>query len=651
MSSLLQNTVFGNTKNKPNTFIGGVSSTINTPALIAGKLGISSNRINNFKIKGADIEFTITGGKYEIASNAFYGDTSLTFFNDRFGLVTRINLNAFYNCTNYTGDVSFPSVTRVDSQAFSGTRISSFYFPALTTCAGGLEFSNNSSLISFDAPILISLTSTGTFRSCTNLVTVYAPLLILTVTNSTVFRYCSNLLNLTIGKPTGIGNNAFEGAEKLLFIDLSNATIISPIAFSGCTLLKDIVDLNKVTSLGDECFLNCISLEIVVNVNSLTTITGNSFLNCEKVLGYNFNSLRTITGGSGFTGNLAVNFIYMPLLNQLGATTANNGIFSLIKTDAVITVSPYLKTVNAGTPDGDLLYASGTRNAIVIYANYIIAGVYGSSYQRSVNEGSTFFNGGFATSARGVSISETTKYITFATNSNVMVSSDFGQTFTVASLPSTVYYCASMSKDGQYQLVTQSAGHTYRSVDYGTTWELAVSGGRRDCFVSRTGQYQLTTNIDAPNITISTDYGANWSTITGLGTITALCCSDDGQYITAVGSGSTIKVSTNGGLTWITKTAYGNFTLPKVAMSSDGKYQTVIGSNKYIYISSDYGASWTSNTNTLNNVYYSCLDMSKDGKIQATAVPNGYIYISLDYGLTWNQKGDILNYQAISISG
>ncbi|KRD06304.1 hypothetical protein ASE21_19220 [Flavobacterium sp. Root901] len=169
--------------------------------------------------------------------------------------------------------------------------------------------------------------------------------------------------------------------------------------------------------------------------------------------------------------------------------------------------------------------------------------------------------------------------------------------------------------------------------------------------MSRTGQYQLTTNIDAANITRSTNYGANWSTITGLGIISAVCCSDDGQYITAVGLGNTIKVSADGGLTWTNKAALGNFTTPKAAMSFDGKYQTVIGSNKFIHISSDYGATWTVNTNTLNNVYYTCLDISKDGKTQVTAVSTGYIYVSSDYGSTWNLKGDILNYQAIAISG
>lgn len=284
-------------------------------------------------------------------------------------------------------------------------------------------------------------------------------------------------------------------------------------------------------------------------------------------------------------------------------------------------------------------------------ADNVIAGAYASFYQRSVNDGLSFSNGSLSTSTRGISISETTKYITIATNSNVMLSSDFGQTFIAAPLPSAVYYCASMSQDGKYQLVTQSSGDTYKSIDYGSTWQLAVTGGRRDCFVSRTGQYQLTTNIDAANITRSTNYGANWSTITGLGIISAVCCSDDGQYITAVGLGNTIKVSADGGLTWTSKATLGNFTTPKAAMSFDGKYQTLIGSNKFIHISSDYGATWTVNTNTLNNVYYTCLDISKDGKTQVTAVSTGYIYVSSDYGSTWNQKGDILNYQAIAISG
>lgn len=61
MGSLLQNTVFGKQKVKLNTFIGGVGSTLNTPALLAARLGVTVSRISLFRIIGTNVECAITG--------------------------------------------------------------------------------------------------------------------------------------------------------------------------------------------------------------------------------------------------------------------------------------------------------------------------------------------------------------------------------------------------------------------------------------------------------------------------------------------------------------------------------------------------------------------------------------------------------------
>ena len=80
---------FGKQKVKvPNTFIGGIGGTINTPALLASRLGISENRIKLFKVTGVDVECAIVGGSY-VAGLDFMGNLSeLTFFNDSAGLIT-----------------------------------------------------------------------------------------------------------------------------------------------------------------------------------------------------------------------------------------------------------------------------------------------------------------------------------------------------------------------------------------------------------------------------------------------------------------------------------------------------------------------------------------------------------------------------------
>lgn len=542
MSSLLQNTIFGNNKYRANTFIGGVASIINTPALAASKLGVPASRIKGFKIIGDNIEFAVTGGRYSIAMGAFMSVTALTYYYDTDYLIEGLGTYAFFNAVNLE------------------------FISELRNCV---------------------TMGTGVFFNNQKLTAVIAP-------------------KLQIA-----GEACFKGMNKVKEFSFPELTTLNSASVGGNTGI----------------FEDCVLLEKVY-VPKCTTVTG-------------YRLLRNCTSLQSF---------YAPLLNQLGQTLGNDSNFSGIKTGAKLTVSAYLKTVNAGAPDGDLAIAEAATGATIIYQGVIMVGAYGNNYQKSFDDGVSFISGGYISSTRGIAISETTKYVLLAHNSGVVLSSDFGKSFTNTTLAGATYFCVSVSDTGQYMLASASSGSTYLSTDYGVTWNLAVYGGRRDCFVSGTGQYMLATNIDGASIVRSIDYGVSWTPITGNGIVSAVCCSDDGQYITAVSSGSTIKVSNDGGLTWTSKTAYGNFAFPKVAMSVDGKYQTVIGQNKFVHISSDFGVTWTVKTNTFNNVYYSCLDMSKDGKIQVIAVSGGYIYSSSDFGMTWNQKSTVFDYQAIAIS-
>ncbi|OIV42221.1 leucine-rich repeat protein [Flavobacterium johnsoniae] len=542
MGSLLQNTIFGNNKYRANTFIGGVASIINTPALVASKLGVPASRIKGFKIIEDNIEFAVTGGRYSIAVGAFMSVTALTYYYDTDYLIEGLGTYAFFNAVNLE------------------------FISELRNCV---------------------TMGTGVFFNNQKLAAVIAP-------------------KLQIA-----GEACFKGMNKVKEFSFPELTTLNSASVGGNTGI----------------FEDCVLLEKVY-VPKCTTVTGYRLLR-------NCNSLQSF---------------YAPLLNQLGQTLGNDSSFSGIKTGAKLTVSAYLKTVNAGAPDGDLAIAETATGATIIYQGVIMVGAYGNNYQKSFDDGVSFISGGYISSTRGIAVSETTKYVLLAYNSGVVLSSDFGKNFANTTLAATTYYCVSMSDNGQYMLASASSGSTHLSTDYGVTWNLAVTGGRRDCFVSGTGQYMLATNIDGAQINRSTDYGVTWTPITGQGIISSVCCSDDGQFIIAISNGGTIRVSNDGGTTWTNKTAYGNFTFPKVAMSVDGKYQTIASQNKYIYTSSDYGVTWTANTSTFNNLYYTCMDMSKDGKIQATAVSGGYIYVSNDFGVTWIQKSNARDYQAIAIS-
>ncbi|MDP5201127.1 leucine-rich repeat protein, partial [Flavobacterium sp. DG2-3] len=128
----LRKTIFGRVKSKPNTFIGGIAGTINTPTLLATKIGVAASQIKDFKVVGNDIHFKINI-IYQIPSNAFNGNTNITYFNDSEGYVNSLGTRSFYNCTSLL-DFTADSVESIGESAFYNcTSITSYRFPKVTT--------------------------------------------------------------------------------------------------------------------------------------------------------------------------------------------------------------------------------------------------------------------------------------------------------------------------------------------------------------------------------------------------------------------------------------------------------------------------------------------------------------------------------------
>ena len=82
-----------------NTFIGGVSATISTAALLATKLGISVGAISNFSVVGSDIQCSILVS-YTIPAGAFLNNLSITKYLDTNGLVTDVGSQGFEGAKN-----------------------------------------------------------------------------------------------------------------------------------------------------------------------------------------------------------------------------------------------------------------------------------------------------------------------------------------------------------------------------------------------------------------------------------------------------------------------------------------------------------------------------------------------------------------------
>ena len=373
---------FGKQKVKvPNTFIGGIGATINTPALLASRLGISENRIKLFKVTGVDVECAIVGGTYSIPANAFKENTTLTYYNDSDGLVTSVNGGAFVGATNATYYI-FPNLTTINSATSVGTG----------------AFQNNTSLSSFVAPKLASITGNSTFSTlgtnATNITSLNFPLLTGSLGADTFF-FQEKLITLTIGTVTSIGVGCFTRCSKLKAFDCSYLTDVPNTAFDGCAELDSINNLNSALSVGQDSFRNCWKLPDF-SANSLVTLGVRSFFATRAVRNYSFPALKTINCGTSigtgtfqnswdiltfsaplletingsfcFNGWDKCTSINIPMLTTLGSSVGDNGHFGNLKTGCSITVKSSLQTVNAGAPDGDLQFAVSSRGAIITYA-------------------------------------------------------------------------------------------------------------------------------------------------------------------------------------------------------------------------------------------------------------------------------------------
>jgi len=142
-----------------NTFIGGVASVINTPALLAAKLtnypigtAFSAANIQNFTFDGANIECYI-GVDYQIAGSAFinanFTASSPTYWKDEGSKCKALGASSFYGSLN-TAMFYFPACLSIGNASFyhgnymqvDGMKPRIFYFPLCTSVSGDPTVAN-----------------------------------------------------------------------------------------------------------------------------------------------------------------------------------------------------------------------------------------------------------------------------------------------------------------------------------------------------------------------------------------------------------------------------------------------------------------------------------------------------------------------------
>lgn len=216
-----------------NTEIGGVASTISTPALLATKLAIDVSRISNFTIVGSDIKCKITGGSYSIPVNCFRNPVlGITYYDDRDGLVNVLNSECF-------------------GGSYGETALNWVNFPNVTSVIQSFNFTPNLKII--ELPKATSITGTA-FGDCEKK-TIYAPLcttlgssnlnndVFLSITGSPIIYVHPSLATNNAGSPDGDLDYAITRGATVRYV--TNFTAPNPVTtLSAGTIYNTAVQLN-----------------------------------------------------------------------------------------------------------------------------------------------------------------------------------------------------------------------------------------------------------------------------------------------------------------------------------------------------------------------------------------------------------------------
>jgi hypothetical protein len=227
----------------------------------------------------------------------------------------------------------------------------------------------------------------------------------------------------------------------------------------------------------------------------------------------------------------------------------------------------------------------------------------------------------------------------FTVANQVYVSSNYGATFTLVSIPSgtgvfssTLYPCdASMSSDGANVVValkTQPAG----------------AGG----YIT---------------VAVSQDYGASFFTnstnyLNGTGSYVVASVSANGQYMGYVAIDFTVNrswtyFSSNYGATFRSGGISTNQLFFQIAISGTGQYQFVVNkgtaSTGNFFVSSNYGATFVGRS-TIGGCVWAGMDDTGRNMVAAKNDPGGgvTVFSSTNFGVNWSNIGNVPNILGIA---
>jgi len=192
----------------------------------------------------------------------------------------------------------------------------------------------------------------------------------------------SGIRDIYLVYATTIGNNAFQGCGYLGFLywggkssgysPFPAVTSIGDYAFEGAGSISPrfhpsntSLSPSFLSTIGQYCFANS---KIFKGFSlGLLSIPQYAFQNSTLTTGFSFSNVTSI-GDGAFAGCTAMTSLSIPYCDYLGSTTGDNGVFAGITGKNIsLNIQQDLYTVNAGLPDGDLVYLNANNTVTNTY--------------------------------------------------------------------------------------------------------------------------------------------------------------------------------------------------------------------------------------------------------------------------------------------